>query len=355
VSIIFYHKDIYVLEKEYGLARKPFQPKVSRVESAPEHDAAHLQPDAANPPPSRENSSPLETLFFSASIQLERRSHSLHSSPAGVFDFLWNYAGDLVPSADLVTKFLSVWTEEDRESHERAAARIAEIAGHAMARVAECARSETPLSEYALSEWIRNAFDRDGLVTTSGPTVSLGANSARNHYEPRIENSAVLVPGQLLLVDLWAKEPGGIYADQTWMATIGPPSERDAWLWTVVRSARDAALALLKDRVDRRVAVTGAVVDIAARRVISEAGLGAHVAGRTGHSIDRFGLHGFGPPIDGTETHDDRLLLPGVGFSIEPGVYVKGQTGLRSEVNVYLTEDRVVVTPHTVQNELIVL
>jgi Xaa-Pro dipeptidase len=139
------------------------------------------------------------------------------------------------------------------------------------------------------------------------------------------------------------------------MVSIGEAGDRDAGLWVVVRNARDAALKVLTDRIRRGESITGAEVDLAARAVIANAELESAMASRTGHSIDRYGLHGFGPPIDGVETRDGRTLVPGIGFSVEPGVYFKGETGVRSEVNVYLTENDLVITPHNYQTDLIVL
>jgi Xaa-Pro dipeptidase len=193
------------------------------------------------------------------------------------------------------------------------------------------------------------------LIADSGPSVCLGPNAARNHYQATADTAATIVPGHLLLIDLWAKEPGGIYADQTWMASIGPPSDRDAQLWEIVRQARDAALGLLEERIKAGKYITGAEVDVAAYQTIATAGFESKIAGRTGHSIDRFGLHGLGPTIDGTETDDRRVLIPGVGFSIEPGIYLKGETGVRSEVNAYLTKKEAVVTPRDYQRDLVVL
>lgn len=144
-----------------------------------------------------------------------------------------------------------------------------------------------------------------------------------------------------------------MYADQTWMAAIGHPSDRDAELWLIVRRARDAALDLLRERVRSGTPVRGAEADAAAKRVIADAGHLDHTVSRTGHSIDRYGLHGFGPPIDDTETYDDRLLLPGVGFSIEPGVYLPGVSGVRSEVNVVVQERDILITPDDYQSELL--
>ena len=185
--------------------------------------------------------------------------------------------------------------------------------------------------------------------------MSWGPNAARAHYDPTPEESAPIVPGAMLLLDLWATEPGGIYADQTWMAAIGEPSERDARLWTVVREARDAALDLFRRRVRAGEPVRGADADAAAKGVIGKAGYLDYRVSRTGHSIDRYGIHGFGPPVDDTETYDDRLLIPGVGFSVEPGVYLPGEAGVRSEVNVVVGEGDILVTPREYQGELLVV
>jgi Xaa-Pro aminopeptidase len=279
----------------------------------------------------------------------------LDGVPAGVAELLRGLGATLVTSADLVTRYCSVWTPADLASHRRAAEAIAAIAREAMALAGSRATGSEPISEHQLAVWIRERFDRAGLVTESGPSVSLGANAARAHYEPTAEASAPIVRGQLLLVDLWAKEPDGIYADQTWMAAIGPPSERDARLWTVVREARDAALELIGGRVREGRPVCGAEGDAAARSVISRAGYLEFTVARTGHSIDRYGIHGLGPSIDDTETYDDRVLIPGVGFSVEPGVYLPGETGVRSEVNAVVGEREVVVTPREYQRELAVV
>lgn len=279
----------------------------------------------------------------------------LDGVPAGVAELLRELGATLVSSSDLVTRYCSVWTKEDIASHRRAAEIIATVAREAMALAGARSATPQPMTEHDLAVWIRERFDRAGLVTESGPSVSWGPNAARTHYEPTAGESIPIVPGALLLVDLWAKEPGGIYADQTWMAAIGAPAERDARLWTVVREARDAALDLIGGRIRAATEVKGAEADAAAKRVIAGAGYLEFTQARTGHSIDRYGLHGFGPPIDDTETHDDRLLIPGVGFSVEPGVYIPGEAGVRSEVNVVVGEKDILVTPAEYQTQLLVV
>jgi Xaa-Pro aminopeptidase len=123
-------------------------------------------------------------------------------------------------------------------------------------------------------------------------------------------------------------------------------------VWTVVRDSRDQAVAVLKDKWREGWPVTGADLDDAARGVIRSAGYGDHFVHRTGHSIDR-DLHGSGPHLDNYETHDDRRLLPGVGFSVEPGIYLAGRFGVRSEINVVLHDSGPEVTPAEPQQALV--
>jgi Xaa-Pro aminopeptidase len=162
--------------------------------------------------------------------------------------------------------------------------------------------------------------------------------------------------GDVLLVDLWAREAGGgVYADQTWMASLGAPSDRVVTIWETVRDARDAALDLLAARIAAGEPVRGGEADDAARAVIEARGFGPHFWHRTGHSIDARELHGSGPQIDNLESRDDRLLITGVGFSIEPGLYLPGELGVRSEVNAYVGEDALLITPATPQRDLFVV
>ncbi len=275
--------------------------------------------------------------------------------PAGTLEFVRAAGATPVSSAELVTRYCSVWTAAELASHRRTAAQLAAIARAALARLGERAGSGDPVTEHEVTLWILEAFDRAGLVTNSPPSVSYGANAARPHYDAPPEGSRLILQGELLLLDLWAQEPGGIYADQTWMAAIGPPAARAAELWGVVREARDAALNLLRERLAAGQPVTGAEADRAARAVIGAAGYGDRIVCRTGHSIDRVGLHGTGPTIDDTESFDSRRILPGVGFSVEPGIYIPGEIGLRTEVNAHARSVGLDVTPEDYQRDLLVV
>lgn len=275
--------------------------------------------------------------------------------PAGVIDMVRAAGCTVVTSANLVTKFFAVWTDAQLASHRRAAEIIARIAKDAFARAGASVKSGSPLAEHELMGWIQQQFKANGLSTDHGPNVSATENAANPHYEPSHEAPRVMRAGDTILIDLWAVEPGGIYADQTWMASIGAPSAKVQKVWNVVRDARDAAISLIRERVAARKPVRGAEADDAARGVIDRAGFGAAFTHRTGHSIDARSLHGSGPNLDNLETREERFLIPGCGFSIEPGVYLAGEFGLRTEVNAYMGDGELIITPNEIQRELIIV
>lgn len=274
--------------------------------------------------------------------------------PAGVIEMVRAAGATVVSSADLVTKFYAVWNPEQRASHERAAEIIARIAHDAMALAGERSRSASPVREYELQRWILDRFAKEKLETDHGPIVAIGPNAANPHYEPTETESAPIERGAILLIDLWAREAGGVFADQTWMGSLGEPAARNLGIWQAIRDARDAAIELLRERLSSATPVRGGEVDDAARAVIEQRGFGPQFIHRTGHSIDPRDLHGSGPHIDNLETREERALLPGVGFSIEPGIYFRGEVGMRTEVNAFVAGD-LVVTPAKIQRDLIIV
>ena len=275
--------------------------------------------------------------------------------PAGVIEMVRSAGATVVSSADLVSAFYAVWSDEQRASHERAARAVATIGQEAIRLAGSRADSASPLTEYALQSWIKERFEAGGLETDHGPIVAIGPNAANPHYEPTAEKSAAIKRGDILLIDLWAREKNGVFADQTWMGSLGEPSDRDRKIWLAVRDARDAAISLLHERLGSHQTVRGGEVDDTAREVIKKRGYGESFFHRTGHSIDPRDLHGSGPHIDNLETREERALIPGVGFSIEPGVYLAGDVGMRSEVNALVLTDGVLITPSDYQKDLLIV
>jgi Xaa-Pro aminopeptidase len=281
----------------------------------------------------------------------------LDKIPASVIEMVRAAGAEVVTSGELVSKFYAVWTPDDIKAHERAAELIARIARDAFKVIGERARSVSPATEYEMMQWILGRFRDAGLETDHGPNVSVGPNSADPHYEPTEAKSRAIVAGDVVLIDLWATEKHGThpYADQTWMASVGEPNEKVKRVWAAIRDARDAAINVVVASGGKAKPVSGAAADDAARKVIVDRGFGQYFTHRTGHSIDARELHGAGPHLDNLESREERLLIPGVGFSIEPGVYIGGEFGMRTEVNVYMRDDRAVVTPREIQADLFVI
>jgi Xaa-Pro dipeptidase len=273
--------------------------------------------------------------------------------PAGAVEMVRAAGAEVVSSGDVVSRFYAVWTEAHLASHGRAAERIAGIAREAIARAGAAARAGTPLQEHELLEWIVGALGRAGLEFEAPPMVAAGPGSADVHYAPSAARARAIGAGEVLLVDLWAREPGGVYADQTWMGVMGRPTPRMTAVWDAERAARDAVIALVRGRVEAGLPVRGSEAHDEARRVLAAAGFLPYAVGRAGHSIDPRQLHGAGPNLDSVETRDDRALLPGTGFSIEPGIYLPGEFGMRSEVNAWVGPGTLVVTPAAPQVALL--
>jgi Xaa-Pro aminopeptidase len=271
--------------------------------------------------------------------------------PAGLAEVLLRSGIEAASSGNLVSRFYSVWTDAQLADHLEASEILPRVATEAFRKAASAIKEGKPTTEGALSDWIRSEFRRHGLTDNMECIVAVGRTASDPHYAPEGAGETIR-RGDLLLIDLWAGRPGSVPADQTWMGMMGPEVDaRTQEIWEAVRDARDAALAFLKERFDAGQEVRGFEVDDVSRAVIAERGYGAHFVHRTGHSIDTV-LHGSGPNLDNLETRDDRLLIPGVGFSVEPGIYLPGDIGVRSEVNVYWSAEGPVVTPAEIQREI---
>ena len=275
--------------------------------------------------------------------------------PAGMVEMIRATGATIVSSGDLVSRFYARWSADNLAAHRRAAVVVADVARDALRFAGEKARSGQPAAEHEVQDRIASAFTRAGLLFSHPPNVSFGANAANPHYDPSAERPVLITSGQTLLIDLWATEPGGVYADQTWMASLGAPSARAQSIWEAIRDARDAALDLLRAKAAARTNVRGADVDDAARRVIEGRGFGEYFTHRTGHSIDAGDIHGSGPNLDNLETREERLIFPDIGFSVEPGIYIDGEIGMRTEVNCCFLDGELVVTPDDYQTEMMVL
>lgn len=273
---------------------------------------------------------------------------------AGTADLLKAAGIELASSADLAQRFAATWSKEQLEGHRRANVHLHRIALEAFNRVGDALRRGDQIDEYAVQRFILDAFEQACLWAEADPIVGVNEHSADPHYQPGPDHSSPIRQGDFLLIDLWAKEKtaGSVYADITWCGVCAPaPTDRQQEVFGIVAGARDAAWELVRSRFPGQT-VRGFEVDDAAREVIRKAGFGDRFIHRTGHSIG-ISDHGQGANMDNLETHDTRQLLPMTGFSIEPGIYLTGDFGVRSEINVALTEEGAEITGGEPQRELL--
>jgi Xaa-Pro aminopeptidase len=274
---------------------------------------------------------------------------------AGTLELVRSFGVEVVTSADLVQRFEAVWDDQQLETHRDAAEKLRRIVDETFAHVRERIAGRQKLTEYDVQQFILGRMKAHGLVTAAPPIAAVGAHSADPHYGPASSGSSDIKVGDLLLIDLWAKrpEPRAVYADITWTGHVGEkvPARQDE-VFQIVRASRDAALDFVRTRVAAGHFPFGWEVDDACRAVIRKAGYGDRFVHRTGHSIGEE-VHGNGANIDNLETRDSRRLLSRTCFSIEPGIYLPGEFGIRSELDVYVSDREAVVYGQPLQTEII--
>ena len=272
---------------------------------------------------------------------------------AGTVEVVRGLGKQVVSSADLVSRFEAVLSEEQIASHFAAQKKVDAILEAAWKEMGARVRG-AGCNEFEIVRYISEGFQRENLVWEHGPNVSCGENAADSHYEPTSGGSRAIREGDFVLIDLWAKLPdtGAVYYDITWTGVVGrEPTEREQTVFATVRSARDAAISKVKRAFAGNQPLRGCDVDDAAREVIRTAGYGQWFTHRTGHNIGPE-IHGAGAHLDNFETHDTRLILPNTCFSVEPGIYFPGEFGVRSEVNMMTWPGRAEVTGR-IQTELV--
>ncbi len=274
---------------------------------------------------------------------------------AGTIELIRSFGHRIVSSADLVQMFVSVIDAAGYASHKEAGAIMDRIRAEAFQEIGKAVSGGTGATEYDIQQFIMRRFAGEGLTTYDPPMVGTNEHPADPHFDLTKENARPFKKGDTVLIDLWAKKntPGAIYYDITWVGYIGnAPSKKYAELFSVVKNARDAAVRFVQEKFAKGETCYGWQVDDACRAVVKKAGYGKFFVHRTGHSITEE-THGNGVNIDNLETKDERELLPGCCFSIEPGIYLEGEMGVRTEINMFIRLDGTPEVTGEVQQELV--
>jgi len=274
---------------------------------------------------------------------------------AGTIEHLRTLGLDIVSSGDLVQRFAAVWDDAAVATHMAASEKLYHVKDRAFAAIRDRMAAGTPTTEYDIQQLMTGWFRDEGLVSDSPPIVAAAGNGGNPHYMPTADEHRPIRPGEMVLLDLWGKldSAGAVFADITWVGYTGPKApERFVKVFDTVAAARDAAVALVQRAVTAGQALRGWQVDRAASTVLRSAGFGGHILHRTGHSLGE-SVHGNGVNMDDYETHDDRRLLPGTGFTIEPGLYFD-DFGVRLEIDM-LVRDRDAIVTGPIQQQIVAL
>ncbi len=271
---------------------------------------------------------------------------------AGTVDLVRSMGVNVISSADLIAKFEAVWTPAQIASHFAArdsVDRITMAAFQEMGRMVNAGGT----TEFAMQQWLTEAFRRDNLVADAPPLVAVNANSSNPHYSPSAAHNSPIRRGDFVLLDIWAKKnvPDAVYYDISWTGFAGAEApERVQEIFEIVRRSRDAGIQKVQQTLAAGKKLAGWEVDKASRDVLEAAGYASYLNNRVGHSIGTE-VHGNGAHMDNFEVHDEREVIPNTCFSIEPGIYLP-EFGLRSEINM-LTHEKSAEVTGMIQQELV--
>jgi Xaa-Pro aminopeptidase len=264
---------------------------------------------------------------------------------AGTVEAVRQLGVEVVSSGDLVQRFEAVWDAAALATHQAAADSLYRVKDKAFDLIRSAMAAGSPLTELDVQTAMLEWFEQEGIFATDPPNVSAQENAGNPHYMPTRDANRAIRPNEVVLIDLWGKlrKAGAVFADITWVGYTGNrvPDEY-AKAFAAARDGRDAAVELVESAVRTGRELRGFEVDRACRTVIERAGFGDRFIHRTGHSLGE-DVHGNGVHMDDYETHDDRRLIPGTGFTIEPGIYTN-RFGVRTEINMFVGERDAFVT-----------
>ncbi len=277
---------------------------------------------------------------------------------AGTVEYIRSLGVEVLSSANLIQVCIARWSPDAVAKHAIASKKVAEVKDRAFDLIRQKHAAGAVIHEHEVQQFIVDAFDREPLEYPDPPIVAVNGHAGDPHYAPSAANPTPIKKGDWVLIDLWARVPGdeNIYSDITWVGYCGravPAKHRE--VFNAVRAARDAALKRAQDAWARKERICGYQLDDAAREQIVKAGFADYIRHRTGHSLSAGKMvHGIGVNIDNLETHDTRELIPGVGFTIEPGIYMP-DLGVRLEINIYVDPQKGPIVTSCFQEEIVLM
>lgn len=209
-------------------------------------------------------------------------------------------------------------------------------------------------TEWEVQQAILQAFEQNGLINLiDRPIVAFGKNTSHVHYYPDKNSSAKLGENSPILIDIWGKlpKPSAPYADITWMGYFGkviPAHFKN--VYNIVSSTRDKCVKFMQNVLSSGDMPTGKEVESFSRDNISNAGYANNIKHSLGHSIGSSHVHGKGR---GLNLRNSCPLKLNLGYTIEPGIYLDGAFGVRSEIDFVMSPDMKLIISTPAQKEIV--
>jgi Xaa-Pro dipeptidase len=276
---------------------------------------------------------------------------------AGTVELVRSFHVDVVSSAPLLQHYTCVLDAAQRALHLEAADFASKVMDLAWKKIAEALCGGVRVDEYQIRGFIADQMAAHGFVAEGLPICAVNAHSADPHFEPSKEGSSEIKKGDFIQIDLWCKKnhPRAVYADIARVAVADvAATELQKEIFSIVRMAQKRGTEFIASQYAKGESIKGYEVDQVCRKVIEDKGYGSYFIHRTGHNIYTE-VHGPGAHIDSLETQDIRELIPHTCYSVEPGIYLPGQFGVRLEHDIYLGDGGVVQVTGGIQEEILCL
>ena len=274
---------------------------------------------------------------------------------AGLVELIRESGVQVVSSGAFLQHFTCVWNKRQLELHLEAANHLNQIVNQTWKWIGHNLQNKRKFSEYDVQQFILNEIVSGDCITEGAPICAVNANAADPHYSPSPKTSFQVKYGDFILIDLWCKkkQKDAVYADIARVAVLAPKaSPQQEEIFQVVRRSQKKALDFLEASLQKGKVVKGYEVDRVCRKEIEDAGYGKYFIHRTGHNIHT-DVHGPGANLDSFETLDERPLIAKTCFSVEPGIYLPGQFGVRLETNVYIDESGKIQVTGGIQDKMV--
>ena len=272
----------------------------------------------------------------------------------GTIDLIRGFGANIVSSANLLLPFTSHMSSLMLKTHRKAATVVENTAKLAWATIYESITKEKRITDFEVQQMMVAEFRSSKCTFDGMPMCAVNEDSASPHYSPSKSSERTIQKGDFVLIDLFCKteEKNSIYADITQVAVVDKkPTEKQQKIFSLVRQAQSKATELIRKRFEEKKSIFGYEVDLEGRNFLREQKMDAYFTHRIGHNLYT-SCHGPGTHMDSVETFDDRPLLPSTCFTIEPGLYIPGEFGVRLEYDLYIHENGSVEITTPIQEKI---